>query len=151
MFWGQYLKVCLLALLVQGFDLFLNAVCNSDQNYLDLKKAVEWTISLFCQDIDDFWSEKFSKLCIKYNVKMVGVFKILEKYNLRERWKQVSEILERWKQVFRNLREIFPKSSFQNLREIVISERWKQIPEILERWKQVPEIACNITHDYYSL
>ena len=80
-----------------------------------------------------------------------GVFKILEKYNLRERWKQVSEILERWKQVFRNLREIFPKSSFQNLREIVISERWKQIPEILERWKQVPEIACNITHDYYSL
>ena len=81
----------------------------------------------------------------------LGVFKILEKYNLRERWKQVSEILERWKQVFRNLREIFPKSSFQNLREIVISERWKQIPEILERWKQVPEIACNITHDYYSL
>ena len=81
----------------------------------------------------------------------MGVFKILEKYNLRERWKQVSEILERWKQVFRNLREIFPKSSFQNLREIVISERWKQIPEILERWKQVPEIACNITHDYYSL
>ena len=80
-----------------------------------------------------------------------GVFKILEKYNLRERWKQVSEILERWKQVFRNLREIFPKSSFQNLREIVISERWKQIPEMLERWKQVPEIACNITHDYYSL
>ena len=78
-------------------------------------------------------------------------FKILEKYNLRERWKQVSEILERWKQVFRNLREIFPKSSFQNLREIVISERWKQIPEILERWKQVPEIACNFTHDYYSL
>ena len=73
-----------------------------------------------------------------------GVFKILEKYNLRERWKQVSEILERWKQVFRNLREIFPKSSFQNLREIVISERWKQIPEILERWKQVPEIACKV-------
>ena len=84
-------------------------------------------------------------------VDFLGVFKILEKYNLRERWKQVSEILERWKQVFRNLREIFPKSSFQNLREIVISERWKQIPEILERWKQVPEIACNITHDYYSL
>ena len=84
-------------------------------------------------------------------INFLGVFKILEKYNLRERWKQVSEILERWKQVFRNLREIFPKSSFQNLREIVISERWKQIPEILERWKQVPEIACNITHDYYSL
>ena len=51
MFWGQSLKVCLLALLLQGF--FLNAVCNSDQNYLDLKKAVEWTISLFYQDIDD--------------------------------------------------------------------------------------------------
>ena len=78
------------------------------------------------------------------------MFKILEKYNLRERWKQVSEILERWKQVFRNLREIFPKSSVQNLREIVISERWKQIPEILERWKQVPEIACNITHFSYQ-
>ena len=89
--------------------------------------------------------------CFVYPLKRTGVFKILEKYNLRERWKQVSEILERWKQVFRNLREIFPKSSFQNLREIVISERWKQIPEILERWKQVPEIACNITHDYYSL
>ena len=99
------------------------------------------------------WVKVLQKLGMILGNKVVlkGVFKILEKYNLRERWKQVSEILERWKQVFRNLREIFPKSSFQNLREIVISERWKQIPEILERWKQVPEIACNITHDYYSL
>ena len=110
-----------------------SAVFNSQKSLKSAKKIV-----------------KTAKICIIRNPVM-GVFKILEKYNLRERWKQVSEILERWKQVFRNLREIFPKSSFQNLREIVISERWKQIPEILERWKQVPEIACNITHDYYSL
>ena len=140
---------------------------------VDLKKRPPWKIFFLHFFSIDSWSrhEKYCQMLQRlfwlfqcsnnpqcpvnqsYNGEIVligGVFKILEKYNLRERWKQVSEILERWKQVFRNLREIFPKSSFKNLREIVISERWKQIPEILERWKQVPEIACNITHDYYS-
>ena len=52
-----------------------------------------------------------------YSVELcTGVFKILENSNLRERWKQVPEILERWKQVSEILENV-----------------WKHFPEILEK------------------
>ena len=55
-------------------------------------------------------------LCDIDKVTFKGVFKILENSNLRERWKQVPEILERWKQVSE-----------------ILERMWKQFPEILEK------------------
>ena len=53
---------------------------------------------------------------INFWVNFWGVFRILENSNLRERWKQVPEILERWKQVSE-----------------ILERMWKQFPEILEK------------------